>query len=952
MSRKSLYFFGKGEAEGNASPEMVELLGGKGAHLHEMTAMGLPVPPGFTISTEVCAYYFNHDGRLPDGLLGEVREYTHQIEQITGSKFGDTTNDPLLVSARSGAAVSMPGMMETILNLGLTDKCVSRYIERHGSEEGPRRFILDCYRRLFEMFGENVYGISKESFRFIFDSLKAEVAVLEDTLLTSAHLEMLVGRYRKLYQKNNRELPQDPFLQLEAAIRAVEESAMGEKARSYVRDNNLPEMTCTGVNVQTMVYGNENNTDCGTGVGFTRDPVTGIKDREDPYGEFLLGGQGEDVVSGRRNVFPIKEMKKAVPVAYEELMRVYDLLEEKTKMVQDCEFTVWRGRLYMLQTRDAKLTGRANIRSSYDMLQEGLVRKEEAILRVTPENMSQLLHKMIDYNAMEKDGVKLADVMINPEEMGVPASPGGGVGRVVFDVNSAKEFHARGEPVILCRLETDPADYDGMVVSQAVVTSRGGKTSHAAVVARNKGIPCAVGTGMDISAERKQIVYRNNRGERTTIKEGDFISVDGSTGKVLNCRAALTEPRPDDPDLQNFLKLLYPVARMRVYANANDAEEAKKAMEFGAEGIGLARTEYMFLNDKEPGENRALTIQTWILSEDSSEAEKEALARLEEMQTQDFRNFYLVMQDKPVIIRLLDYPLHELLGDARDEKRLAELCRTTRLDMENLLKKIDSYREKNPMLGHRSVRLGITHPQVFSMQVRAILSAAREINRLNHGFYVTPHIEIPLVFSANEVKKMEELVKKEADAFGFKRGGDSRTGDYRYHLGIMYELSGAAFEADNLVRCSDFGSFGTNDLTQTVMGWSREDGSETFMPRYLREQIIRENPFISIDRDGPVAKAMALTILLGKSVKPDYEFGICGEHAADPASLEVCYDVGLTNVSPGPNQVPIAWLSSAQMSLTREYGSMLRQFAQKCQDCFRRVVESNTPVKSGAILTK
>ncbi len=391
---------------------------------------------------------------------------------------------------------------------------------------------------------------------------------------------------------------------------------------------------------------------------------------------------------------------------------------------------------------------------------------------------------------------------------------------------------------------------------------------------------------------------------------------------------------------------------MRVYANANDAEEAKRALEFGAEGIGLARTEYMFLDDREPGENRALTIQTWVLCEDSSAVEQEALARLEKMQKRDFLDFYRVMRDKPVIIRLLDYPLHELLSDAKDDGRLAELCETTKLDKEYLLHKIDSFHENNPMLGHRSVRLGITHPQVFRTQVRAILSAASEINNADSGFYVTPYIEIPLVFLASEVRKMEELVSEEAAVFGFTRGDSSSKGDNRYRLGIMYELSGATFEADNLAQFSDFGSFGTNDLTQTIMGWSREDGSTTFMPRYLREKIIKEDPFIVIDKDGPVAKAMALAVLLGKSVKPDYEFGICGEHAADPASLEVCYGVGLANVSPGPNQVPIAWLRLAQLSLTQEHGGMLKEFAKKCQDCFSKVVESNIPVKSSTILAR
>ena len=939
MDKKLIYFFGEGKAEGDASDEMLRLLGNKGAQLHEMTNIGLPVPPGFTISTDVCEYYFENDGQLPEGLTDQLRANISRLEQITGYKFGDIKQDPLLVSARSGAAVSMPGMMETILNLGLTDKCVDAYIERHGNGEHPKRFILDCQRRLYEMFGENVYGIENERFRKIFDDLKANVGVQEDTLLTSSDLQMLVEKYKQIYKETSKELPQDSFQQLIDATKAVEKSAMGEKARNYRKAEGLPEKVWTAVNIQTMVYGNENTTDCGAGVGFTRDPSTGIKDKGNPYGEFLLGGQGEDVVGGSRNVLPVSHMKQSVPQAYDELMKVCDVLERRAGRVQDYEFTVWRGKLYMLQTRNAKLTGRANVRSSCDMVREGLIDVRDAVLRVTPENFEQLLHKMIDYEAMKNDGVQLNEVIINHGGAGVAASPGGGVGKAVFDVKTALEYKARGESVILCRLETNPVDYPGMIASQAIATARGGKTSHAAVVARNKGIPCVVGTGVDIDEEKKRITYQNNKDEAVIIIEGDYISVDGSTGRILNYKATLTEPSPDDPDLQDFLQLLYPIARMRVYANANDAGEAARALQFGAEGIGLARTEYMFLEDRIEGENRELTIQSWILAEEEVVRLK-ALERLEQMQKRDFFEMYGVMQDKPIIMRLLDYPLHELLSGAKTH--LDELSEATGLEQKHLRQRIDSYHETNPMLGHRSVRLGITHPEIYRMQVRAILSAAKEFNnstclssppsnstslsswrkRGSRGpgdkNYVTPHIEIPLVCLVNEVKNMEQLVRTEAENLGFSRGGYSFKGDNRYRLGIMYELAGASFEAYNLARVSDFGSFGTNDLTQTTMGWSREDGSATFMPGYIRHGIVKEDPFITIDKDGPVAKAMAHAVSLARAAKPGYDFGICGEHAADPASLEVCYDIGLTNVSPAPNQVPIAWLKSAQLSLTKE----------------------------------
>jgi pyruvate,orthophosphate dikinase len=988
---KLIYFFGGGAAEGDASPKMNELLGGKGAHLHEMTKLGLPVPPGFTICTRVCEYGTEHGGELPPGLMGQVKSYMHRVEDIVGSQFGDSEADPLLVSARSGAPVSMPGMMETILNLGLTDKCIASYISRHGKEEYSRRFILDCYRRLYEMFGENVYSLSKETFHGIFDELKEQVGVKEDTQLNSSHIESLIEKYKKVYQEHNIELPQDPYVQLELAIKAVEKSATGEKARNYIRDNKLPEKTYTGVNVQTMVYGNENAYNCGTGVGFTRDPSTGIQDKQNPYGEFLLGGQGEDVVSGRRNVSPLSEMKKSVPEAYAELMRIYELLEREMKHVQDYEFTIWRGKLYMLQTRSGMLTGRASIRSACDMLEEGLIDIIEAVTRVTPEDMAQLLHKTIDYDALRRAGVQLDNIIVNPA-MGVAASPGGGVGRVVFDAVTADELGGQHEQVVLCRMETDPADCHGVSNSQAYVTARGGKTSHAAVVARNKGIPSAVGTGIEIDEEKKHIIYKNSHGEEIVINEGDFISVDGSIGKVLNYKATLIEPRTDDPDLQRFLKLIIPHAKMRVWANANDAAEARRALEFGAEGIGLARTERMFLSDVERGENRALTIQTWVLAEGEkpvleklvkeqkpdisatsdldrredlemkqeydiqalralNERAKLTLDKLEKMQKRDFLTFYEVMGDRPVIIRLLDYPLHELLSDAKDH--LEELRNTTGIDTQRLIELIDGYHENNPMLGQRSIRLAITHPEVFRMQARAIFGAAAEYNsKSRNGKYVTPYVELSQIFSAKEIEKIGHVVIEEANDLGFKRGGNSTRGDNRYHFGIMFELAGASFEAASLARASDFGSFGTNDLSQSVMGWSREDGSTTFMPKYIENGIIRSDPFVTIDKDGPVAKAMCLAVLQARSVKPDYEFGICGEHAADPDSLEICYGIRLTNVSPGPNQVPIAWLRSAQLSLTQEYGGMLERFALSCVRNFSKVLGEGIGDKSESVIKK
>ena len=531
-------------------------------------------------------------------------------------------------------------------------------------------------------------------------------------------------------------------------------------------------------------------------------------------------------------------------------------------------------------------------------------------MRVGAKDIEQLLHPMIDYEAIND----VEDVLLNRSQ-GTGASPGGGVGRAVFDKETAIEYAARGEKVVLCRIETNPSDYAGMIVAQAIATSRGGETSHAALVAGNKGIPCVVGTGIEIDEENKRIIYSTDDGQKKVINEGDWLSVDGSTGKVLSHKAELSEPRIDDPDLQNFLTLLKENTKVRVYANANDAQEAKRALLFGAEGIGLARTEYMFLEDKMENEHRALTIQSWVVAEDDA-VKEQALHKLEEMQKRDFLEMYKVMQDKPIVIRLLDYPLHELLGDA--EENMDTLTGISRLSTGELKNKVQSYKEVNPMLGHRSVRLGITNPSLFRMQIRAILSAARKYNEDCQGIddkYVTPHIEIPLVSLPEEVKFVAKLAEKEAARLNFQRGGSSSASDNRYLLGIMYETSAACLQSEQLARVSDFGSFGTNDLTQTTKGISREDGADSFLPEYIRQGILKKDPFGTINAEGAVAKAMHIGVSSARGVRSDYEFGICGRHAGDPDSLKVCYKLGLDNVSPGPNQVPIAWLILAQESL-------------------------------------
>ncbi|MDO8556244.1 MAG: putative PEP-binding protein [Nanoarchaeota archaeon] len=897
-----IYRFNAEVVDGSDAPEMIALLGNKGAKLHAMTLFGLPVPPGFTIPISLGEQYFRSGNVFPDGLENAVCAGMRELEDIHSLRFGDTVARPLLVSVRSGAAASMPGMMETVLNVGLTEKSVAAYRASNPQESW---FILDCYRRLQEMFGKNVYDIPDEAFYAVAQRVVGDKNphIIQ---FTDGQLQDLVQGYNEVYVDHGiSQLPQDPYVQLFAAIEAVEKSIMGKKARDFRRVEGLPAEMFTAVNVQTMVYGNRNKENCGTLVCFTRDGNTGKKDTG--YGEFLLGGQGEDVVNGRNDTSSLRSMQERLPHVYQELIDYFPILEGSKKRVQDIEATIDSGKLWMLQTRDAKLKGLANIRANLDMVKEGIIDDAEFLRRVKPKDVELWLQTQIDYRKL-RETHKLEDIIIN--KMGIDASHGAGVGKLVFDVDTAQEYHARGEPLVLCRWDTNPADFPGMVLAEALFTSRGGQTSHAAVVARGKGIPCVTGTNVEVDYEKKELQYKDKEGRLQVVREGEYVSVDGSAAKVLRVQAPVTDAAYDVQDMQDFLRLVKPHAHMRVLANANDAEEAKVALAFGAEGIGLARTEYMFLDDKIPGERRAVTIQSWVLANDVR-LKAEALQRLEDMQKRDFLGMYEVMGVLPIIIRLLDYPLHELLGDVKSN--LESLVLTTGLSEEQIGKNIAQYKEHNPMLGHRSVRLGITHPELFAMQGRAIFAAAREYN-LTHDNQVVPYIEIPLVINRNEVVDVAKVLDREAPKYGFSRYGSSKAGG-QYKLGIMFETAAACLEADKLARTADFGSFGTNDLTQTVLGWSREDGNETFAPVYIAKKIVAADPFAVIDKDGPVAKLMQVAVAGARRVKSDFEFGICGSHGSNPESLEVCYALGLDNVSPVPNQVPLAWLKSAQLSL-------------------------------------
>lgn len=870
---KYVYFFNEGKGD------MKSILGGKGAGLAEMTRIGLSVPQGFTITTEVCVEYYKNDKKYPKGLEEQIEENLKKLEQVSGKVLGNTKN-PLLVSVRSGAPVSMPGMMDTVLNLGLNDITIQGIVEKTKNE----RFVYDSYRRFMQMFGNVVLGIEHDKFEYLLEELKKELKVELDTEINCEGLKMLVERYKKLIKKETgKDFPQEPKAQLKMAVDAVFNSWNTKRAITYRRINKIPDDLGTAVNIQEMVFGNmgENS---GTGVGFTRNPSTGEKEY---YGEYLLNAQGEDVVAGIRTPLPLSNLKNDLPEVYEELIKIVTLLEKHYKDVQDYEFTIEEGKLYLLQTRTGKRTAQAALKIAVDMVEEGIINKEEAILRVEPNQLNQLLHRRIDPNAKVEVIAK-----------GLPASPGAAYGKVVFTADEAEELGKEGERVILVRAETTPDDIHGMVEAQGVLTSRGGMTSHAAVVARGMGKACVAGCSVLKINIKKEIVSVND----LVIKKDEFITIDGGTGEVFLGKVPTIEPKMSK-EFETLLSWANKIKRLGVYANADTPEDAQKARELGAEGIGLTRTEHMFM------EQDRLPIVREMIMADTKKSRAEALKKLLPMQKGDFLGILKVMKGLPVIIRLLDPPLHEFLPNLEDVLVEVTILRLKNegsdelVKKEKLLEKIKSLHEMNPMLGLRGCRLGLLYPEIYEMQIEAIIEAAIELTK--QGIKVKPEIMVPLISHVNEFTPIYKMARKIANE-KIRSAGVK----LEYKVGTMIELPRAALTADKIAKDAEFFSFGTNDLTQTTFGISRDDAEGKFLLKYVDDKILEENPFEVLDREG-VGKLVKLGTKLGRETRPDLEVGICGEHGGDPRSVEFCHSVGLNYVSCSPFRVPIARLAAA-----------------------------------------
>ena len=866
-----VYYFGSGHADG--SKEDKQLLGGKGANLAEMVRIGIPVPPGFTITTEVCRHYLKQ-ADYPEGLREQVAANLRRLEVDTGKKFGGSEN-PLLVSVRSGAAVSMPGMMETILNLGLNDATVAALARAADNE----RFAWDSYRRFVEMYSSVVLGIPSSGFSDLLEAKKHARGVDEDTGLGADDMRELVGEFKRLVQSRLGEpFPDDPEQQLWGAIAAVFKSWNIERAVAYRKLHGISEQLGTAVNVVAMVYGNLGD-DSGTGVVFTRNPSTGERKL---FGEFLINAQGEDVVAGIRTPISIDEMARMLPEAEEQLQRVQAILEQHYRDIQDVEFTVERGRLYLLQTRSGKRTAAAAVRAAVDMVDEGLITEEEAVLRVDPRQLDQMLHPTIDPKA---------DVHVLVT--GLPASPGAASGKVVFDPSIAVQRSAEGEPVILVRPETSPDDFHGMVAARAIVTSRGGMTSHAAVVARGMGKCCVVGAH-DLRIDMQKKCFQANG---TLVNEGDWITVDGTTGRVL-----LGQVKTVQPELSEHFRTLMSWAdgyrRMSVRANADTPADARNAREFGAEGIGLCRTEHMFFEG-----DRIHAMREMILA-DSPEARRNALAKLLPMQRDDFAGIFRAMNGYPVTIRLLDPPLHEFLP--RTPEEIQHFCEVAGLEESTVTRLVERHREANPMLGQRGVRLGITYPEITEMQARAIFEAAALVQK--DGGEVRPEVMVPLVADVEELVRQKQLISRVATAVMAESGVS-----IPYLVGTMIELPRAALMAGEIARAADFFSFGTNDLTQTAYGISRDDAA-SFLPRYIEDGIFQDDPFQVLDREG-VGQLVQIATWEGRARRHTLKVGICGEHGGEPRSIEFFEEVGLDYVSCSPFRVPVARLAAAHASL-------------------------------------
>ena len=875
MSKKYVYLF----SEGNAT--MRELLGGKGANLAEMTNIGLPVPQGFTITTEACTQYYEDGRKINDEIMSEIMEYVEKMEKLNGKKFGDLAN-PMLVSVRSGARASMPGMMDTILNLGLNDDVVAAMIKGNPDPKFER-FVYDSYRRFIQMFSDVVMEVGKKYFEQLIDEMKAAKGVTSDLELDAADLKKLAEQFKAEYKKQiGEDFPSDPKVQLYEAIRAVFRSWDNPRANVYRRDNDIPYSWGTAVNVMPMVFGNLNE-NSGTGVAFTRDPATGEKKL---MGEFLVNAQGEDVVAGVRTPMPIAQMAEQFPEAYADFVKVCGILEEHYRDMQDMEFTVENGKLYMLQCRNGKRTAQAALKIACDLVDEGMIDEKQAVLMIDPRNLDTLLHPQFDTAALKA---------ATPMGKGLGASPGAACGKIVFTAEDAKEWAARKEKVVLVRLETSPEDIEGMKAAQGILTVRGGMTSHAAVVARGMGKCCVSGCGeikMDEANKKFELAGK-------TFHEGDYISIDGSTGKIYDG----VIPTVDATIAGEFGRIMAwadKYRRLKVRTNADTPHDAQKARELGAQGIGLTRTEHMFFNS-----DRIAAFREMICS-DTKEERVAALAKLEPMQQSDFEGIYEAMGGYPVTIRFLDPPLHEFVPT--EEADIEALAKAQGKSVEAIKNIIASLHEFNPMMGHRGCRLAVTFPEIAEMQTRAVIKAALAVQARHPDWNLVPEIMIPLVGEVKELKFVKDVVTAVADKLIADAGSDMK-----YLVGTMIEIPRAALTADQIATEAQFFSFGTNDLTQMTFGFSRDDAGK-FLGAYYDNKIYESDPFARLDQTG-VGKLVDMAAKLGRATRPELHLGICGEHGGDPSSVEFCHKVGLDYVSCSPFRVPIARLAAAQAAI-------------------------------------